>query len=172
MKKLDYPHLIDRLNYYDDDADYLLTKNQFALILKDLDISSDPNYVDITFNALHLEFSDTVPFNNIRALYENSKQGFLKNKAYMLILYCGSDSDKDSFLGLEDFSRLYKVLYPEATDSKVIQTFRTLDIDNKSKIPYHIIAQNLFNVRVRSKENPYKQSFNYVSPYVNCCLVA
>ena len=165
---MNYIVLIDRLNFYDQDHDCMLSYNEFKAILKDLQVTENKDLVSILFNACSSQ--DAITFNNIRLIYEASFHG-LKNHTMLVLMFCGIDNDKDRKLQFDEYYRLAQILDPSVTESGIKDQFDRLDSNQTGTVTYPQVARSLYGIRVRAKENPYKTNVYYRCPETGCCLL-
>lgn len=165
---MDYIKLIERLNSYDTDQDYMLDLEQFGNLSKDLKITENSDLVSILYRSV--AGKNGISFNNIRLIYEASMRG-LKNHTMLTLMFCGIDHDTDKKLQYDEFYRLAKIIDEESTDDDITSRYNKLDSDKVGYVTYQQVASELFGIRVRDKENPFKAKFYYRSPELECCLL-
>ena len=165
---MNYILLIDRLNFYDQDQDCLLSLKEFRCILKDLNITENEKLVNILYRAVASE--NGISFNNVRLIYEASISG-LKNHTMLILMFCGIDHDKDRKLQFGEYYSLAQILDQNVTEETVQTLFNRLDVNQTGMVTYPQVARSLFGIRVHAKENPYKANLYYRSPETACCLI-
>lgn len=165
----DYSYFIYKLNSLDDDSDCALTKTQFTQLLRDMKIHPDQDFTEACYTSLKGR-NKLVTFQNIRTLYE-STNSTLKNKSTLLILFRGVAASQDGYLSLDEYLRLVKLVGISIDKSRWERTFKERADQANNKISYSDVASTVFNLRVNSKEDPFKEKIEVKSPHSACCLL-
>ena len=164
-----YATLIEKFKILDDNNDGCVDRPHFTSILKELNMRTDGDYVDVVFRGTKIRGQNLVHFNDFRALYEAQSEGYY-NKTMGIIFFKGVDFDRDCYITKKEFSMVRK-LYVPPLDENTLQTVNKQLEESGNKLSYRDFMKIIYDVTVTPDEDPHKLKMEVRSPHTSFCLL-
>ncbi|OHT03452.1 hypothetical protein TRFO_06700 [Tritrichomonas foetus] len=172
----DYPKLIEVFRNCDSQDKGYLTKSQYKRLVRELNLNTSKDFVDITYNAMRKMDNNTnntygIFFEDVKAIFEASTHRSAKTKLNSLILFRGVDDDNDGKINKSQFQKIAILVDKKLNEDEVDQIFIQCQPDSNGNVKYSNVARKLFSLTINDDVDPYTQNMRSTQANSYCCLM-